>query len=100
MPLKRGGLAGAMALLVSLLVPAVAAAKTGNDVGGNLATLLRHYAGEMYGGVIAVVSLVFLINRRYTELASFLLAAIVVAWFVFSPGQIADAARSIGRQIF
>jgi peptidoglycan/LPS O-acetylase OafA/YrhL len=87
-------------LLVSLLVPAVALAKTGNDVGDNLARLLRHYAAEMYGGVVAVVSLVFLINRRYTELASFLLASIVVAWSVFSPDKIANAARSIGRQIF
>jgi peptidoglycan/LPS O-acetylase OafA/YrhL len=101
MSMKRAVLAGAAAmLLVSLLVPAVALAKTGNDVGDNLAKLLRHYAGELYGGVIAVVSLVFLINRRYTELASFLLAAVVVAWLVFSPDQIADAARSIGNQIF
>jgi peptidoglycan/LPS O-acetylase OafA/YrhL len=97
---RRAGAGLVAVLLVSLLVPAVALAKTGHDVGDNLAKLLRHYAAEMYGGVVAVVSLVFLINRRYTELASFLLASIVVAWFVFSPDQIADAARSIGRQIF
>lgn len=84
-----------------LLCPAGAlAAASGNDVGANLSKLLRHYAGELYGGVIAVVGLVFLINRRYTELATFLLASVVVAWLVFSPDQIADAARAIGRQIF
>jgi len=30
----------------------------------------------------------------------FLLAAVVVAWMVFSPDQIARAARGIGRLIF
>jgi len=93
------------ALVVALVVPVLlwpagALAATGNDVGGNLAKLLRHYAAELYGAVIAITSLVFLINRRYTELATFLLASVVVAWLVFSPDQIADAARAIGRQIF
>jgi nitrate reductase gamma subunit len=88
-------------LVVSVLLwPAGALAATGNDVGANLSKLLRHYAGELYGGIVAVVGLVFLINRRYTELATFLVASVVVAWLVFSPGEIADAARAIGRQIF
>jgi nitrate reductase gamma subunit len=104
MPVKSTAVLAALVavLLVVLVFPAgaLAAAQTGNDVGANLSKLLRHYAGELYGGVVAVVGLVFLINRRYSELATFLLASIVVAWLVFSPGQIADAARAIGRQIF
>jgi uncharacterized membrane protein YccC len=87
-------------LVLALLSPSVALAATGNDVGANLSKLLRHYAGELYGGVIAVVSLMFLINRRYGELGTFLLASVVVAWLVFSPDQVAHAARSIGNQIF
>jgi hypothetical protein len=87
-------------LAVALFCPAAALAATGNDVGANLSKLLRHYAGQLYGGVIAMVSLVFLINRRYGELATFLLASVVVAWLVFSPDQVARAARSIGNQIF
>jgi hypothetical protein len=43
---------------------------------------------------------VFLLNRRYTELAVFLFAAIVVAWMVFAPSEIAKAAEGIGKQIF
>jgi hypothetical protein len=86
--------------VVALVVPAAALAATGNDVGANLSKLLRHYAGELYGGVIAVVSLMFLVNRRYGELATFLMASVVVAWLVFSPDQVANAARSIGNQIF
>jgi len=72
----------------------------GNDVGKNVANLLKGYAGELYGGIVAVISLMFLLNRRYTELAVFLFAAIVVAWMVFAPDEIATAAEGIGKQVF
>jgi hypothetical protein len=71
----------------------------GNDVGHNLGSLLRHYAGEVYGGIVAIVGLVFLLNRRYTDLALFFLAAVLVAWLVFSPDQVANAARAIGQRV-
>jgi uncharacterized membrane protein len=86
-------------LAVLLAFASDALAQSGNDVGQNLGDLLRHYAGELYAGVIAVVSLVFLLNRRYSELGLFLVASIVVGWLVFSPDQIADTARSIGDQV-
>jgi hypothetical protein len=81
------------------LLPAEAFA-SGNDVGQNVADLLKGYAGDLYGGIVAVISLVFLLNRRYTELAVFLFAAIVVAWMVFAPSEIASAAEGIGKQVF
>jgi hypothetical protein len=84
--------------LVFLLAPTAALA-AGNDVGHNLGSLLRKYAGEVYGGIVAVVGLLFLLHRRFTDLAMFFLAAILVGWLVFSPDQIADAARAIGDQI-
>ncbi len=84
--------------LLLLLAP-MALAQSGNDVAKNLGDLLRGYAAQFYGGVIAIVSLVFLINRRYVELMTFLIAAVVVGWMVFSPDAIARAARAIGRQI-
>jgi hypothetical protein len=96
---RRAAAIGLTVVVVLLLVPAVAAA-AGNDVGENVGRLLRHFAGELYAGIIAIVSLVFLIHRRYAELATFLLAAVVVAWLVFSPDQVASAARTIGNQIF
>ena len=71
----------------------------GNDVGRNLGSLMRQYAGEVYGGIVAVVGLVFLFNRRFTELAMYFLAAILVGWLVFSPDQVADAARAIGQRV-
>jgi hypothetical protein len=84
--------------VASLVAPALALAG-GNDVAHNLGSTARHYAGEIYGGILAVVGLVFLLNRRYTELGLFFLAAIAVGWLVFSPDQIANAARAIGQHI-
>lgn len=82
-----------------LLAPAAALAAGGNSVGQNLAGLLREYAGELYTGIVAVFALVFLMNRRFTELLVFFCAAIVVGWFVFAPGQVADAAKAIAHQV-
>jgi hypothetical protein len=85
------------AALALWLAPAALAA--GNDVGRNIGSLLRQYAGEVYGGIVAIVGLLFLINRRYTDLGMFFLAAVLVAWLVFSPDQVANAARAIGGRI-
>ena len=87
----------AVSALALWLAPSALAA--GNDVGRNLGSLLRQYAGEVYGGIVAIVGLIFLINRRYTDLGMFFLAAVLVAWLVFSPDQVANAARAIGGRI-
>lgn len=100
MPLTRKQLLAVGVVIVVVLVEPASALAAGNDVGANLGKLLRHYASELYAGVIAIVSIVFLINRRYGELATFLLTSVVVAWLVFSPDQVANAARAIGKQIF
>jgi hypothetical protein len=95
---KRLWIAVTLTVAASVLFPAEALA-AGNEVGANLSGLLRHYASELYGGIVAVISLTFLLNRRYTELAVFLLASVVVAWMVFAPDEIAHAAEAIGHQI-
>ena len=100
MPHKvRIWLLAALAIGALLLFPAAALA-AGNNVGQNVANLLKGYATELYGGIVGVISLVFLLNRRYTELAVFLFAAIVVAWMVFASSDIAKAAEAIGKQVF
>lgn len=88
-----------IAASVLLLAPAAALAASGNDVGHNIGSTLRHYAGEIYGGVLAIVGLVFLLNRKFTDLAVFFVAAVLVGWLVFSPDQVADMARAIGQRI-
>ncbi len=94
----RCALALAAAMLCLLVEPAAALA-AGNDVGRNIGSLLRHYASQIYGGVIAIVGLVFLLNRKFTDLAVFFVAAVLVGWLVFSPDQVADAARAIGQRV-
>jgi hypothetical protein len=95
--------AGLVALLVTAPDACAAVgdsvAQAGNDVGRNLGGLLRRWGGQIYGGIVAIVSLIFLVNRRYSELLLFLLAAVLVAWMVFSPDQIARAARGLARLI-
>lgn len=96
-------LAGALVIttgLLLLLFAPDALAQGGNDVGKNLGDFLRDQAGPIYGGIVAIVALVFLINRRYSELGMFVLAAVVVGWLVFSPDSVADTARSIAETIF
>jgi hypothetical protein len=97
--LARIALAAAIVVAASLLDPAATLAAGGNSVGSNLAGLLREYAGELYTGIVAVFALFFLVNRRFTELMMFFVAAIVVGWFVFAPGQVADAAKAIAHQV-
>lgn len=87
-------------IVVLAIAPTAAVAASGSNVGANVANLLKGYATELYGGIVAVISLMFLLNRRYTELGVFLFAAIVVAWMVFAPSEIASAAEGIGKQIF
>jgi hypothetical protein len=77
-----------------------AAWAAGSNVGQNVGNLLKGYAADLYGGIVAAFSLVFLWNRRYVELATFLFAAVVVAWMVFAPNEIGKAAEAIGKQIF
>jgi hypothetical protein len=87
------------AAAVALLLAPAAALAAGNDVGRNVGSLLRHYAAQVYGGIIAIVGLVFLLNRKFTDLAVFFVAAVLVGWLVFSPDQVADAARAIGQRV-
>jgi len=91
--------ASAVLAAIALMLAPAAALAAGNDVGHNLGWLLRQYAGEVYGGIVAVVGLVFLVNRKFTDLAMFFLAAIMVGWLVFSPDQVANAARVIGQRV-
>lgn len=87
-------------LAIGLLAGSVAmAAGGGNDVALNLGELLKKSAGEIYGGVVALFALPFLFTRRFTELGLYFVAAIVVGWMVFSPDQVAAAARAIAGQV-
>src|SRR5215510_6530872 len=58
---------------VSLLVWAgsALAAGDGEKVGRNLGDLLGGWSKSLYGGIAGLVALVFLLNRRFADLAVF-----------------------------
>jgi hypothetical protein len=97
---KRFALVVSLAAACCLAFFPVDAWAAGSNVGQNVGNLLKGYAADLYGGIVAAFSLVFLWNRRYVELATFLFAAVVVAWMVFAPDEIGKAAEAIGKQVF
>ena len=79
-----------------LLVAAPAAiAQEGEKVGENLGDLLSGWASSLFVGIAALISLIFLLNRKYNELAIFVVAAVVVGGFVLAPDSVASTVKDI-----
>jgi hypothetical protein len=77
-----------------LTAPALAAGD-GERVGENVGDLLGGWAKSLYVGIAAVVALMFLLNRKFADLAIFILAAVVVGGFVMAPNEIAGVVQDI-----
>ena len=92
---------GASVTVVSwaLLAPAALAQGDGEKVGENIGNLLGGWAKSLYVGIAAVVALMFLLNRRFADLAVFMGAALVVGGFVMAPNDIAGTVRDIWKTI-
>src|SRR3954467_2383475 len=90
--LAKSSIAAAAGLLAA--APA-ALAQRGERVGENLGQLLGGWASSLFVGIAAVISLVFLLNRRYNELALFVVAALVVGGFVLAPQSVASTVKDI-----
>ena len=82
-----------------LLAAPVWAAGQGEKVGENVGNLLGGWARSLYVGIAAVVALVFLLNRRFVDLAVFMLAAVLVGGFVLAPRDIAAMVADIWHTI-
>jgi hypothetical protein len=78
-----------------LLVAPAYAAGDGEKVGENVGHLLGGWARSLYVGIAAVVALMFLMNRKFADLAVFMLAAVLVGGFVMAPNDVADTVKSI-----
>ena len=70
-----------------------------SDIGENLGDLLASWAGALFSGIAGVMALVFLINRRFTDLAVFLLAVVLVGGLVFAPGTVQSAVTGIWETV-
>src|SRR3954451_20799207 len=78
-----------------VLAGPVYAAGDGEKVGENIGNLLGGWAKSMYVGIAAIVALMFLLNRRFADLAVFMLAAVLVGGFVMAPTSIAGVVHDI-----
>src|SRR3954451_9183144 len=96
----RKVLVGAAVTVVSwALVAPVYAAGDGEKGGENIGHLLEGWAKNLYVGIAAVVALMFLLNRRFADLAVFMLATLIVGGFVMAPNDIASTIRDIWATI-
>src|SRR5262245_25400281 len=91
--------AAAMVWISLTLATAAFAAGDGERVGENVGRLLGSWARSLYVGVTALVAIVFLLNRRFADLAVFLLAATLVGGFVLAPAEVANTIRDIWNTI-
>ena len=71
----------------------------GEKVGENIGNLLGGWAKNLYLGIAAVVALMFLLNRRFADMAVFMLAALVVGGFVMAPNDVAGTIQDIWATI-
>jgi hypothetical protein len=86
----------AIAVAWSLVLAApVRAAGEGEQVGENVGNLLGGWAKSLYVGIAAVVALMFLMNRRFGDLAIFMLAALLVGGFVMVPDGVSAVVKDI-----
>src|SRR5215510_6379378 len=75
------------------------AAGDGERVGENVGKLLGGWAKSLYVGITAIVALMFLLNRRFADLAVFVVAAVLVGGFVLAPAEVAGTIRDIWNTI-
>jgi hypothetical protein len=98
--MMRSFVLGAATTVWSLMLAApVWAAGGGEKVGENVGNLLGGWAKSLYVGIAAVVALMFLMNRRFGDLAIFMLAALLVGGFVMAPNDIASMVKDIWATI-
>ena len=82
-----------------LMAPVALAQGEGEKVGENIGNLLGGWAKNLYVGIAAVVALMFLLNRRFADLAVFMCAALIVGGFVMAPNDVADTVRDVWKTI-
>ena len=87
-----------MMLTLTVVSPGWAAGD-GQRVGENVGHLLGGWARSMYLGIAGLVALMFLLNRRFADLAIFMVAALLVGGFVMAPNDVASTVRDIWHTV-
>src|SRR3954447_14322062 len=88
-----------VAMTVLLFATPAMAAGDGERVGRNLGHLLGGWAQSLFVGIAGLVALMFLLNRRFADLAIFTVASVVVGGFVMAPGDVTSTIRDIWNTV-
>src|SRR3954464_14183294 len=97
--MRKFAMAAAVAACTwAVAVPAWAAGE-GEKVGENIGNLLGGWAKNLYVGIAAIVALMFLLNRRFADLAEFCVAPLCVGCFVMAPINFSSTFRVIWQTI-
>ena len=79
--------------------PLLASTVQGEDIGRNLGDLLAGWAAAVFSGTVGLVALVFLLQRKLTELAIFLAAVVLVGGMIFAPDAVRGAVEGIWEAV-
>ena len=79
-------------------VPADAAGD-GERVGENIGDLLGGWSKSLFMGIAGLVALIFLLNRRFADLAIFMVAVVIVGGFVLAPDAVSATVRDLWRTL-
>ena len=96
---RKFALAATVTVCTWAVAASASAAGDGEKVGENIGNLLGGWAKNLYLGIAAVVALMFLLNRKFADLAVFMVAALIVGGFVMAPNDIAGTIRDIWATI-
>jgi hypothetical protein len=97
--MRKFAMAAAVTVCTWMVTVPAWAAGDGEKVGENIGNLLGGWAKNLYLGIAAVVALMFLLNRRFADMAVFMLAALVVGGFVMAPNDVAGTIQDIWKTI-
>src|SRR4051812_23004296 len=97
--MRKFALAATVTACTWAVAASAQAAGDGEKVGENIGNLLGAWAKNLYVGIAAVVALMFLLNRRFADMAVFMLAALIVGGFVMAPNDVAGTIQDIWKTI-
>jgi uncharacterized membrane protein YgdD (TMEM256/DUF423 family) len=94
-------LSAALAAALLLLLPDLASAQQAEAQrpAKEIADIIQQWAQYLLPGIAALIALVFLLNRRFNEMAVWLVVVVVVGIVVYSGDSISNLATAIGNAI-
>ena len=65
--------------------------------GEGLKTLLQTFAGNIFIGILAAASLIFLIKREFVRFVEFAVLAVLIGVLIYQPGVVKGISDAVAR---